>query len=91
VVQIRRSTGWKEFAQAGNVISYGPELREFYRRAAFLADRLLNGSRAADLPVEQPTAFELVINLKAARAAGITVPPALVPPAVLGRADLILK
>jgi putative ABC transport system substrate-binding protein len=84
--RIAAVSGWKEFAQAGNVISYGPELREFYRRAAFLADRLLNGSRAADLPVEQPTAFELVINLKAARAAGIPVPPA-----VLGRADLILK
>ena len=84
--RIAAVSGWKEFAQAGNVISYGPELREFYRRAAFLADRLLRGSRAADLPVEQPTAFELVINLKAAHAAGITIPPA-----VLGRADLILK
>ena len=79
-------SGWKEFAQAGNLISYGPELGEFYRRAAFQVDKLLKGTRPAELPVEQPTAFELVINLKAARDAGITVPPLLA-----GRADVVLK
>ena len=80
------ASGWKEFAQAGNLISYGPEVGDFYRRAAFQVDRLLKGARPADLPVEQPTAFELVINLKAARDAGITVPPLLA-----GRADVVLK
>ena len=68
------------------LISYGPSIRNMYRRAAYFVDKILKGAKPGELPVEQPTQLELVINLKAAKVLGITVPQSL-----LARADEILK
>jgi len=78
--------GFREAVEAGALASYGPDLVAMPRRAASLIDRLLRGARASDLPIEQPTKFELVINLKTARALGLTIPPAL-----LLRADQVIE
>jgi ABC-type uncharacterized transport system substrate-binding protein len=63
------------FTDAGGLVSYGPNHAEMSRRAAYFVDRILKGAKPADLPVEQPTKFELVINLKTAKQTGVTIPP----------------
>jgi putative ABC transport system substrate-binding protein len=70
--------GWREFAEAGGLASYGPNLADIYGRSAEFVDKILKGAKAADLPVEIPTRFELVVNLKAAKAMGLSIPDAFV-------------
>ena len=68
---------YKDFAQAGGLLAYGPNLPAAYRRAAYYADRSLKGAKPSDLPVEEPTQFDLVVNLKTAKALGLTIPPSV--------------
>ena len=79
-------SGWASFADDGNLMTYGPNLYDSYKRLAYYVDRILKGAKPADLPVELPMKFELVINLRAAKQLGLTISQS-----VLYRADRVIK
>jgi len=78
--------GWREFAEAGGLMVYGPNIANTLYRAASFVDRIVKGANPAELPIEQPTTFEFVINIKTAKTLGIEIPPHL-----LVRADAVIE
>jgi putative ABC transport system substrate-binding protein len=76
----------KEFAEAGGLMFYGPDHLDLFRRVAIAVDKILKGVKPADLPIEQPTKFSFIVNLKAAKQIGLTIPAQ-----VLGRADKVIR
>ena len=76
----------RDYVEAGGLIAYGPDLDDIWRRAAVFVDKILKGANPADLPVEQPTKFELVINFKTAQALSLSIPPSL-----MQRADQVIE
>jgi putative ABC transport system substrate-binding protein len=77
---------YSEFVEAGGLMSYGPDNTDVWRRAATYVDKILKGAKAADLPVQQATKFEFLVNMNAAKQIGVTIPPK-----VLARADRVIK
>jgi putative ABC transport system substrate-binding protein len=85
-VRLPTIVGYRDFVQAGALVSYGPDVPSMFRRAGDYVDKILRGAKPADIPVEQPTKFDLAINLVTARAIGIEIPPML-----LARADEVIE